>query len=157
MKQFRRNLSAKAEGAEQAKQEARRLLMKLFENVVNQKKAGDLKLRCCKCRQPQRLPSYTRAANSKRNHAGTAAMARTNHHSAARARQPDWQLTANLANKRASAAGHAQAAGEVGEVAIENILLRLPQDEVQPVPAGHGADLIRLFVKEWKLERLSLR
>ena len=60
------------------------------------------------------------------------------------------QLTANLANLNAQAQqGHGQAAGEVGEVAVENILRQtFPQDEVQPVPAGHhGADLI-LSVRE---------
>ena len=64
------------------------------------------------------------------------------------------QLTANLANLNAQAQqGHGQAAGEVGEVAVENILLQtLPQDEVQPVPAGyHGADLI-LVVRERGVE-----
>lgn len=64
------------------------------------------------------------------------------------------QLTANLANLNAQAQqGHGQAVGEVGEVAIENILLQtLPQDEVQPVPAGyHGADLI-LVVRERGVE-----
>ena len=55
-----------------------------------------------------------------------------------------------MANLNAQAQqGHGQAVGEVGEVAVENILRQIcPQDEVQPVPAGHnGADLI-LAVRE---------
>ena len=64
------------------------------------------------------------------------------------------QLTANLANLNAQAQqGHGQAAGEVGELAVENILRQtFPQDEVQPVPAGHhGADLM-LVVSERGVE-----
>ena len=60
------------------------------------------------------------------------------------------QLTANLANLNAQAQqGHGQAAGEVGEVAVENILMQAcPLDDVQNVLAGHrGADLL-LMVKE---------
>ena len=55
------------------------------------------------------------------------------------------QLTANLANLNAQAQqGHAQAQGEVGELAVENILRQnFHLDEVEPVPAGHhGADII---------------
>ena len=55
------------------------------------------------------------------------------------------QLTPNLANLNAQAQqGHSQAQGEVGEVALENILRQLfPMDGVEPVLAGHhGADII---------------
>ena len=55
------------------------------------------------------------------------------------------QLTANLANLNAQAQqGHAQAQGEVGELALENILRQnFPLDEVEPIPSGHhGADII---------------
>ena len=55
------------------------------------------------------------------------------------------QLTANLANLNAQAQqGHAQAQGEIGELALENILRQnFPLDEVEPVPSGHhGADII---------------
>ena len=64
------------------------------------------------------------------------------------------QLTANLANLNAQAQqGHGQAVGEVGEVAIENILLQtLPQDEVTRPSWHHGADLILVVRKggSWK-------
>ena len=53
------------------------------------------------------------------------------------------QLTANLANPNAQAQqGHGQAAGEVGEVAVENILMQAcPLDDVQNVLAGHQVQI----------------
>ena len=61
------------------------------------------------------------------------------------------QLTSNLANLNAQAQqGNSQAQGEVGELALENVLRQtFPMDEVEPVPAGYsGADLI-LNIKDF--------
>lgn len=140
--------AAKAEGAEQAKEEARRAANDAVqENVVNQEeKIAGLEATVLQMQTAAAAAQATQEQQTQ--NAITQAQQRWQETTTTQLQERDnqiRQLTANLANLNAQAQqGHAQAAGEVGEVAVENILRQtFPQDDVQTVLAGHhGADLI---------------